>query len=217
MWDRDHGGLLHRGMAHQRVLQRHRADPFAARLDQVLRAVGERQVSLRVDRHHVARLEPAVLRPAILATLHVGIGGRDPGTAHLQLALRLSVPRRLVARVVDGADLHERRGQSLLRADAHLLVVRQAAHLLLEKADRAERRHLRHPPGVDEPQAVLVETADERLGGGGSADDHAQSGLQLPAAGVLLQRVEDAHPDGGNARPERDALALEEIEQALRI
>ena len=39
-----------------------RADPLAAGLDDVLRAVGDAHVALGVDRHDVAGLEPAVAR-----------------------------------------------------------------------------------------------------------------------------------------------------------
>ena len=58
--DRDHRGLLHRRVRHQQVLHVDRADPLAARLDQVLGAVGDAHVAVRVDRRHVAGAQPAV-------------------------------------------------------------------------------------------------------------------------------------------------------------
>ena len=41
--------------------------------------------------------------------------------------------------------------------------------------------------------------------------------LELPTARLLLQRVEDSHPDGGDAGRHGDALALEQVEQVLRV
>jgi hypothetical protein len=44
----DHGGLGHAGVRHDLVLELHRADPLAARLDHVLGAVGDLACSPRV-------------------------------------------------------------------------------------------------------------------------------------------------------------------------
>ena len=128
----DHRRFLHGGVAHEGVLHRDRADPLAARLDQVLGAVGQVQVPLRVDGDHVAGLEPAVVRPAVLRALHVRVGRGDPRTPDLELALGLAIPRHLAAALVDAAHLYQPGGEALLGADAHLLVVGHLAHAGLE-------------------------------------------------------------------------------------
>ena len=61
MRDRDHAGLLHRGMGHEPVLEVDARDPLSPALDEVLAAVGDLQEALGVDGDHVAGLEPAVL------------------------------------------------------------------------------------------------------------------------------------------------------------
>ena len=58
--DRDHRRFRHRGVRHQQVLHVDRADPLAARLDQVLGAVGDAHVAVRVERGDVAGAQPAV-------------------------------------------------------------------------------------------------------------------------------------------------------------
>ena len=45
----DHGGLAHRGMPHQRVLDLLRADPLAAALDHVGHAIGQLHEAMLVD------------------------------------------------------------------------------------------------------------------------------------------------------------------------
>ena len=57
---RDDRRLRHRRVAHERALERHRADPLAAGLDQVLGAVADLEVAQRVDGGDVAGAEPAV-------------------------------------------------------------------------------------------------------------------------------------------------------------
>ena len=88
----DHGRLLHGRVAHERVLERDRRDPLAARLDEVLRAVLDLDVAVRLDRDDVAGLEPAVVGPAVARLRRVVVRRRDPRSAHLELAHRGAVP-----------------------------------------------------------------------------------------------------------------------------
>ena len=72
----DHRGFGHLGMADRQVLQVDRGDPFAARLDHVLGAVGDLHVAVAVDGRDVAGVEEAVLvedRDVVL----LEIGARD--------------------------------------------------------------------------------------------------------------------------------------------
>ena len=61
MLDADHRRFRHLGMADGEVLQLDRGDPFAARLDHVLGAVGDLHVAVRVDGRDVAGVEKALL------------------------------------------------------------------------------------------------------------------------------------------------------------
>src|SRR6185436_4415837 len=54
----DHRRLRDRGMRDRDVLEVDRADPFAARLDHVLRAVGALDIAVRIDSAHVAGGKP---------------------------------------------------------------------------------------------------------------------------------------------------------------
>src|SRR5439155_97700 len=63
-------------------------------------------IALGIQRHHVARLEPAVGREALLVLVTEVTPG-DPGTAHLQLAHTLSVPGEQLALLVYVALLEE--------------------------------------------------------------------------------------------------------------
>src|SRR3990170_4342340 len=80
-------------MPHQRVLERHRGDPLAAGLDEVLVAVLDLDVPVGMDSDDVARLEPAVVRPAVAAVGRLVVGGGDRRAAHLELAHARPVPR----------------------------------------------------------------------------------------------------------------------------
>src|SRR5690348_14988370 len=50
----DYGGLGHIGMSDGDIFELDRADPFAARLDHVLRPIGDLQIAVGVERADVA-------------------------------------------------------------------------------------------------------------------------------------------------------------------
>src|SRR5687767_7175781 len=104
---RDHGRLGYGRMGHERVLEVDGRDPFAARLDHVLRSVLDLNEALRMHGHDVAGLEPAVVGPAVGLRVVLVVARRDPGAPDLELAHRLLVPRHVLAFGAD-ADLDER-------------------------------------------------------------------------------------------------------------
>src|SRR5439155_15895559 len=118
MRDRDDRGFGDRGVTHERVLERDRADPFAPGFDEVLGAVLDLDVAARVDGDDVAGSEPAISRETVRRLRAAVVRASDPGTAHFELTHRLSVPGHLVPRVVPGADLDERHRVPLLCAIA---------------------------------------------------------------------------------------------------
>src|SRR5689334_10311598 len=104
----DYRRLGDRGVRDRDVLEVDRADPLAARLDHVLRAVGDLDVALGIDRAHVAGGKPG--RPILglaqgIAALALEIALDHPGPAHLQVAERLAVPGELLALLVDDAQV----------------------------------------------------------------------------------------------------------------
>src|ERR1700741_4174537 len=80
----DHRRLGDRRVRDGDVLQIDRADPFAARLDHVLRAVGDLDVALRGDGAHVAGREPSPVHGIPARALDVALD--HPRPAHLQVA-----------------------------------------------------------------------------------------------------------------------------------
>jgi hypothetical protein len=93
MRHRDHGGFRDRGMADEGVFHVDGADPLAAGLDQILRAIGDFQITLAVDGRNVARVVPPVFRPSI-AFLGLPVEAtRHPSAAHVELSGRPAVPR----------------------------------------------------------------------------------------------------------------------------
>src|SRR5688572_15738774 len=91
----DHRRLGDRGMGNGDVLEVDGADPFAAGLDHVLRAVGDLDVALGVDVHHVAGGEPAALERIAAFALEIALN--YPRAAHVEVADRLPVPGKLAA------------------------------------------------------------------------------------------------------------------------
>src|SRR5205809_4979824 len=116
MRDRDDRGLGDRGVTHERILERDRADPLTAGLDEIFRAVLNLDVAARIDRDDVAGAEPAIRGESVRGLRALVVGASDPGTAHLELAHRLSVPGHVVARGVLRADLYELHRLALLSA-----------------------------------------------------------------------------------------------------
>src|SRR6266850_418787 len=103
MLDADYRGLGDRRMRDGDVLEVDRADPLAARLDHVLRAVGDLDVAVGIDGADITRGEPLVAQR--IAALALEIALDDPRPAHLQVAEGLAVPRQLLAVLADDAQV----------------------------------------------------------------------------------------------------------------
>src|ERR1700751_2928366 len=95
----DHRSFRHLRVADRQILDFDRRYPFAARLDHVLRAIGDLHVALRIDGRDVAGVEEAVgVEDVAALTFEIGLGyGRS---AHLEAAEGLAVPRQLAVRIV---------------------------------------------------------------------------------------------------------------------
>ena len=140
-------GLLHRRVAHDRVLQVDRADPLAAGLDQVLGAVGDPDRAVGVHRGDVAGLHPAVLGGELHAGVGVVVVLRAPRAAHLQLAGGLVVPRlRLEGVGVDDPRLDAEERDAGAGPLVGLRLVVGVLVALRQHAGRRDRVGLGHAP-----------------------------------------------------------------------
>src|SRR5947207_9169182 len=149
--DADHRRLGDGRVRHRDALEVDRADPLAARLDHVLRAVGDLHDAVRVDGRHVAGRKPlraVLVRLQRIAALALELAVDDPGPAHLQVAERLAIPGQLGPVLADDAHVHAVDGAPLLVLERVARILRRLRMLRLEAADRAERAHLGHAPGM---------------------------------------------------------------------
>ena len=107
------------------VLELQRGDPLAAGLDDVLDAVRDLQVALRVDEGDVAGVQVAAgpELPESARVLEVALG--QPGGAHDDLAGGLAVVGHVAHLLVDDAQVHERDGPPGAAADLQLALVVQ--------------------------------------------------------------------------------------------
>src|SRR6185503_13234650 len=183
----DHRGLGDRGVRHRDVLEVDRADPLAAGLDHVLRAIGDLDVAIGIDRAYVAGRKPSHAQG--IAALALEIALDHPRSAHLQVAELLAVPGQLASVFVDDAEIHAEDRAPLLALDGFALLLGKLVLLRLQRSRGAERAHLGHPPRVQHLHAVLVlEGADHRGRARRAADHHA---FQRREAQVPLLHVRE--------------------------
>src|ERR1700733_1226062 len=159
-------GFLHRGMPDERVLQIYGTNPFSARLNQVLGAVGDLHVAFGVDGGHVSRSEPTVGGPPRRRSLFmVVITGGDEWAADFQFALSVVIPRdfarNLAAALADGANFGEWRWQSLARAGLKFAVVGPLVHMRLQGGYGHDGSGFGHAPGVDDTSSEFLEAAEK--------------------------------------------------------
>ena len=99
---------------------------------------------------------------------------------------------------------------SLLLLDLHALVARQAGHVRLQRADRAERAHLGHSPGMHDADVIAaLEDVDDGARAGRAADHDALHVRQLAAG--LLQVLQQHQPDRRHGRGDGDPLPVEQL------
>ena len=192
--DRDHRRLDDVGVRHQVALELDRRDPLAARLDDVLRAVGDLHVAVGRDAGDVAGAQPAVVE--LLGRGVAVVGAGDPRAPALDLAHRLAVPRQHGAVVVDDAQLHAGERPAGERPPVHLL---RGAELDAARRQR-HRRHragLGHAPGLQHADAEpLLERLHQRARHGRAT---AHDPLQRREVDlVVLGVAQEVGPDGGH-------------------
>ena len=122
MKDADNGRDLYAGTGDRDILDVDRADPFAARFDDILLAVGNAHEAIRIDCRDIAGVEPAIFveRGGFLAIVAL----EHPGSADHDGAGASTIVRQLPAIVVDDLELDAELEPALTRPDdfVHLLV-----------------------------------------------------------------------------------------------
>ena len=120
----DDGGFGDGRMADGDVLDLDGGNPFAARFDHVLGAVGDGHIAVRVDGGDVARVEPAVvIERALPFASEIGFGDGRP--AHFQPSERLAVMRQLAVFVVRDLHLDAERRMALFDLEGEAFFERQ--------------------------------------------------------------------------------------------
>src|SRR5262245_47291064 len=107
-------------MSHDHVLQIDARDPLATRLDDVLCAVHDLDIALRVNGRDIAGLEPAVRRKTV-GRFEVIVAADDPRTPDLYLAHGGTVPGNHTLLLVHQAEVHPCDGVALLGTHRVLL------------------------------------------------------------------------------------------------
>src|SRR5205823_12327811 len=92
MGNADDTRFFHGGVPHQSDFQIDGADPLAAGLHQILRAVDDFDVAVFVYGGGIAGAEPAVVRPPLGSVGGLLVAGRDPWAANFDSARGDPVP-----------------------------------------------------------------------------------------------------------------------------
>ena len=171
---------------------------------------------MRVDPRDVAGAEEAVVGPALRRVRRrrsdPAIHGPRTSTSPLVLSSRGTSPASLrTCRSTSGG------GTPCLRADPVPGVLVGIGQLGRHARHQAERRHLGHPPRVDQRHAEPIEVADQLLGRGRAADDHPQAGRSFQRSGAASSASRMPSQIVGTPARDRDALGRQQVEQARRI
>ena len=189
----DHRRLGHIRVRHRDVFQRDRADPFAARLDHVLRPVGDFHEPVGIDRRHVAGGEPAIgiERAARLRrrNRHWRPTARAPSdrrTPRRPRAVRWPSPSTIFMSMPD----RTRPCFSMCRVAAPPV---QPGLRRLRRVIGADRAELRHAPAMLDGDAVLVaECIDQQRRRGRAAGHdalHRRPAVRRWSAGAAAGRA----------------------------
>ena len=207
--------LTHIGMTHDNVFEVYRRDPLAARLHQILRAIGDVDVSVLVDDRDVAGIEKAV-------AIHDGLVGRTEVIAHdarpagLQVAHRLAVTRQSSPRVVRRAVFNQVGRPALRLEQSDPLLAFEIPGLRNHRADRSERPHFGHSVGRAHLDAVAVrELFDHRRGAGRAA--HVQPLERRERQVLAIKVIEHALPHRRHAACQRDILVDQQLAQRRAV
>ena len=182
----DGGSFGDRRVAHRGVFEFDRADPFAARLDHVLGAVGDLHRAVGMEDRHVAGVEPALGVDRVFLGLEIAL--HHPWPADVQRARAFAVTREDLARIVEinRAQFHAENRAALLHRLLDLLIEGELFPVARRPANRADRRGFGHAPGMLDARAVLHQPLDHEARRGRPADGRGAQLGQFEIIGVAI-------------------------------
>lgn len=206
-------------MRHGDVFNVDGADPLAARLDHVLAAVSDLHEAIGINRGHVTRGEPApatrILDERVTA-LALEIAAHNPRALDQQIAVGLAIPRQFFPIAAHDLHVHAINGAALLLHDLHLLVLGQGKVLVLQGAQRAQRAHLGHAPGVQHRDAIAFLEGRDHGRRAGRATNHRA--LERRERQPRWLHVAQQHlPHGGHACGVGHLLGFDQFVNRLAI
>ena len=211
--DADHGCLRDRGMSDREVFQIDRGNPLAAGLDHILGAIGDPHVSVLVDGRDVAGVEITFLVENV--GIDVEIGLRYRGTADLQPAEGLAVPRQFLTGIVGDLHLNAERRIALGLENIKPGVAGEFVKRGFQRGKGANRAHLGHAPGVAHLNPHVQKRLDHCARHRRAAADHHSQMRQLQLVGGDM--IEQHQPHRRNACGMRHFLAFQQLEHRRTI
>ena len=166
----DHGCFSDLGMSGGDVFHFDGGNPFAPRLDDIFRAVGNGHKALRTHRGDITGLEPPLLGMR-LGTIELEIAGADPGSAYLERAKRLAIPGQFVVVVIGNFDLNAPDRRAHVGAHFGKLLWTVELAVTTRVIGCPQRAHFGHAPGVSRIDTIGVELFHDRQGASRTAND----------------------------------------------
>ena len=204
-------------MPHERSLESDRTHPLPSGLDHVLRPIGNGYAAVGCNGDNITRLEPAVVGELRDWVFGLVVLAYNPRAAHLEFSHRGAVPPHETI-LASRPYLDARYRIACFCKLMELFVVRRGVVFALQARHGADGRHLGHAPALLHHHAVaLLESANHGLRWRRPAHQRHAHGREVVCAGVLVERLQNAQPDGGNTGGHGDALAGHEIEQRHRV
>ena len=157
VWHANNGCLFNFWMRHQLVFNFNRRDPFATRLDEILRAVYKPNATLRIHRCHVARSKPTILGETFTGPGVVVIRRRNPVATALQLATGFAVPcNRRGGAWLDNSRIDTKSNLTNSGSQLGLLRLWQQPICRRQRANGSDWAGFGHTPSLQNGQAGLL-------------------------------------------------------------
>ena len=200
-------------MRHELVLNFHRRDPFATRLDEILSAVHQSNVPNRVDNRNVTSTQPAILRKALCRPRVVVIRTGDPRPGTLQLTTRFAVPCHHGGGVgFDHTEVDTKHDATDSRTNLGLFFDWQLLLGAVQRAHCSDWRGFSHAPRLQNGQPDLFTISLAQRFGHRRTTTH--DGAQRRCV-AILQLGQHRHPDSGHAGADCDFFIHDVISDCL--
>ena len=141
---------------------------------------------------------------------------QHPGAFDQQVAIGFAVVRELLTCIVNDLHVNAENRTALLHTDFHLRIGRQSQVLVFECAQRTQRTHLGHAPGVKHVHLVVIAEGVDHGWRAGRAANH--SPCQVRELQTLRLHVAQKHlPDCGYACCKGNAFGFNQFVNRLAV